>query len=120
MLLDGTRRDTPVDYASTLNGLAAGDATLCTEDRAFLYSHVFGDANLPADDDFIFDDAAAGDASLCGNHHVLTDAHIVADVHQVIQLAPAPNDGDVEGAAVDGAVGANLDMIVNLKASLLR
>ena len=48
------------------------------------------------------------------------DLHVVADVHEVVDFCAAADSGFVEGAAVDGGVGADLDIVFNHQTSDLR
>ena len=77
-------------------------------------------AHLSAHHAVIADAATAGNAGLGGDHDVCADAAIVANVDQIVELRAGPDDGLIESAAVDGAVGANLDVVADDEAADLR
>src|SRR5690242_9963010 len=103
-----------------LNDLAGGNAGLCAHDGPRLDSDVIGDAHLSGEDDAFFDHAAAGDAGLRCYDDVATDADVMTDVDEIVEFHPVADDGGIEGAAIDGAVSADLDVIADLESSLLR
>ena len=48
------------------------------------------------------------------------DVAVVSDVNEVVDFCAASNAGLGEGTAVDGGIGANLNVVFNDKGSLLR
>src|SRR5207245_5682989 len=78
------------------------------------------DAHLGSENDVFFDYDTARKTGLRGNHHVFSDLAVVADVDQVVDLGAAPDAGDFQGSAVDGRVGADLDVIGDFEAAGLR
>src|SRR5207245_879760 len=62
----------------------------------------------------------AGDANLADQQVVRTDAAVVGDHHKVVDLRPQADARGLEGAAVDGGAGADLDVIADLDAAQLR
>src|SRR5437879_2331631 len=78
---------------------------------------MISEAHLAANDCPVFNHATAGDPRLGGNHDIFTDPHIVANVHKVIELRSAPNHGCIECAAIDGGVGSDLNIVVNLESA---
>src|SRR5690242_498636 len=72
-----------------------------------------GDADLPAHDNMVADLGATGDADLGNDHAVLAQDAVVGDLHQVVDLAPPPDPGHLEGRPVDDGVGADLDVVLH-------
>src|ERR1019366_5922938 len=95
-------------------------ARLSAKNRASFDGSMVAKAHLPAQQAVVSDAAATGNARLGGNHHVGSDAAVVANVHQVVELRARPDGRLVERAAVDGAVGADLDVVADDEASDLR
>src|SRR5207244_4110411 len=63
--------------------------------------------------------SAAGDPDLRDEQRVLADDDVVADVDEVVELRAAADAGLAERAAVDGAVGAYLDVVLDHRDSNL-
>src|SRR4029079_8192356 len=63
---------------------------------------------------------AARDADLRHDAGVLADVAVVADLHQVVDLGAAPHARGAEGGRVDGAEGADLDVVLDLDPAGLR
>src|SRR5581483_4629039 len=78
------------------------------------------DPNLSPDDDVIFRDRAAGKTGLRRHHHVLPDPHVMSHMHQVVELRAPPDHGGIKRSAVDGRIGADLDVIADLECPYLR
>lgn len=112
--------DAPVDDAAAFEGLSRQDTALGAEDGAGLDGDVIAEADLSADDGVMFDDGAAGDAGLGGDDNVCADAAVVADVDQVIEFDAILDDGGAEGGAVNGGVGADLDIVADDETADLR
>src|SRR5690606_18342207 len=60
------------------------------------------------------DDRGAGDADAGRHGGVVAYAHVVRHHDLVVELDPVADDGVFEGAAVDGGVGADLDVVAYL------
>src|SRR6185369_763039 len=73
-----------------------------------------------ADDDVVFDDDAARESRLRCNDYVLADLTVMPDVHKIVDLRSSPDAGCLEGATIDGGIGANLDIILDFEPSDLR
>src|SRR5208283_2750685 len=78
------------------------------------------EADLAANDGIVADLSASRNAGLCRDHDVISNATVVADMHQVVELRAHPDDGLLQRTPVDGAVGADLDIIANHKLPDLR
>ena len=61
-----------------------------------------------ADHAALADGGAAGDPGAAGDDRVRADAHVVADLHEVVELDALLDHGVLDGAAIDGGVGADL------------
>src|ERR1700693_5377513 len=81
---------------------------------------MFADADLAAENDILFDGDTAGEAGLRGDHHVFSDLAVVADVYEVVDFRASANAGCIQGSAVDGGVGADLDVVFDFQAPDLR
>src|SRR5215467_12534846 len=79
----------------------AGHARLRGEDGPRADGHVIGDADLAGQDGAIADGAGARDADLGHKDHVLADLAVVAHLYEVVDLAPAADDGVAQRGAVD-------------------
>src|SRR5499433_130421 len=97
----------------------AGYARLRGEDGPFPDGHVIGDADLAGQDGAIANGAGARDADLGHQDHVLADRAVVAHLYEVVDLAPAADDGVAQRGAVDGGVGADLDVVGDAKTAYL-
>ena len=82
--------------------------------------HVLADADLSGDDSTIADRTGAGDAGERDENHVFSDVAVVPDVNEVVDLSAAANASFGKSSAVDGGIGANLDVVFNDESSLLR
>ena len=92
---------------------------MSAEHHSFFDVGTLSEADLAAEHNIFLDDDAAGKTGLRGDHDVLSDLAIVADVDQVVDLGAASDARDFKGAAVDGRVRANLDVIADFEAPLL-
>ena len=54
---------------------------------------------------------AAGDADLRGDEALAADAHVVGDLDEIIDLGAPPDHRLAEAGAVEGRVGADLDVV---------
>ena len=76
-------------------------------------SQMIGDARLSAHHDAVADDGASGDADLRADHAMPAETDVVSDVDQVIEHATGTDHRIVRGTAVDGAVGADFDSVLD-------
>ena len=120
ILFQRPRGAAPEDLAGASHLFAAQDAGSAAEDDACAYGCVFSNPDLAAEDGSVFDHARAGDAGLRCDDDVLADDAVVADVDEVVDLRAAADAGLAECAAVDGGVGADLDVVFDDEAALLR
>src|SRR5215469_12818754 len=97
-------------------GVYAGSGDRVAHRRITGDHHVVGDAEVTGETDHATDHAApadggaAGDAGAGGDGSVGTDAHVVPDHDEVVELHPLFDHGVVDGTAIDGGVGADLDI----------
>ena len=66
------------------------------------------------------DSGAAGDADLRAEDGMLADGHIVADLDEVIDFRASLNPGATKSGAVDGGIGSDLNIVVDLDGAGLR
>ena len=66
------------------------------------------------------DAARSGNAGLRRDHDIASHVHVVAEVDQIVDLHAALDAGFFQSAAIDGRVGADLDVIFNHEPPLLR
>ena len=97
----------------------AEDACASAEDDAGADVGVLAEADLAAEDGSVLDDAGAGDAGLRGDDDVAADHAVVGDVDEVVDLRALADAGLAERAAVDGGVGADLDVVGDDERALL-
>src|SRR5262249_24011271 len=74
---------------------------------------VAAEANRPGDHAARADAGAAGDPGAGGDRAVRADVNIVADLDLIIELDALVDHGVIDGAAIDGGIGANLDIIAD-------
>jgi hypothetical protein len=74
---------------------------------------VIGHAHLAGQDHPTAQARGAGDADLGDQQRVLAHLDVVADLHEVVDLAPSSHDGIAEGRAVDRGVGADLHVVLD-------
>ena len=78
------------------------------------------DAGVAAHDDEVAKLRRAGNARLRDDDAVAPDDGVVADLNEVVDLRAFADDRIVEGAAIDGRVGADLDVVADDDAAHLR
>src|SRR5713101_3952082 len=83
------------------------------QDRPLADTHMVGDAHLPRQHGPVADLTGAGHADLADQNHVLSDVAVVPDLHQVVDLRAAADDRRAHGGAVDGGIGADLDVVLD-------
>src|SRR5439155_7396124 len=69
--------------------------------------------DLPRENDVVSKHGAARDAHLRHDDAVLPDLNVVGDLHQIVDLAARPDPGGPGRGAVDGNVGADLDVVLD-------
>src|SRR4029450_2646914 len=75
----------------------AGHTRLRGHDGSRGHRDVIGDADLPGEDGAIADGARAGDTDLGDEDHVLPHLAVMPNLHEVVDLAPAPAGGVTGG-----------------------
>jgi hypothetical protein len=104
--------------------LAIGDVVhdtgLAADRGAMTDFDMTGEAGLAAESDVIADLSAAADTDLSDEDAMFAEGDVVADLDEVINFGAASDDGGSEGAAVDGGVGADLDIVLDLDLTDLR
>src|SRR6185312_12280079 len=101
-------------------GDIAGDAGTGRQPRAGADGQMIADADLAADQHHRAHGGGAADADLRHQKTVMADLHIVADMDQAVEAHAALDMGVADGAAVHGAVGAELHIILDDDAAQLR
>src|ERR1700761_4096566 len=81
---------------------------------------VIADADLAANQHHGADRGRAAYADLRHHQAVMTNAHIVADMDKAVETHAALDMSVADGAAVHGAVGAELDIVLDDDAAKLR
>src|SRR5581483_1393690 len=113
-------RSTPEDHAFTANHLVRWYAALCAQDSATFNANMVRNPDLPSDDNSFFKDGTAREAGLSRDYDVLANLYIVADVNQIIDFRASRNASYVQRAAIEGTVGANFDVVLDLESAYLR
>src|SRR2546430_746869 len=86
------------------------DRRIAGDDHVIGDGEVAGEAGAAADHAALADRSAAGHADAGGERTVGADVHVVPDLDEVVELHTLLDHGIVDGAAVDGGVGADLDV----------
>ena len=81
---------------------------------AFSNVGMLPDAHLSPQNDIVFHHNASRETCLGCNHHILTDPAVVPDVYQIVDLGAAPDMRDLKRPSVNGGVGPDLDVILDL------
>src|SRR6267142_5717015 len=87
-----------------------GDRRIAGDDYVVGDGEVAGEASAAADHAALADRGAAGHADAGGERTVGANAHVVSDLDEVVELHTLLDHGVVDGAAIDGGVGADLDI----------
>src|SRR6266851_5975427 len=116
-LADFHRREAADRHAG---GDIAHDAALGGDAGAGADRQMVGDADLTAHHDAVADRCAAGDADLAADDAAAAEPHVVADMHEVIEHAAGADHRIAGGAAVNRAIGADLDAVLDDDAAELQ
>src|SRR5438874_11031080 len=108
------RRRPPSSAADVL-----GDATLRTDGGVIANLDMPNDTCLTANQDTLNDPDTAGNSGLRCDDRILADHNVVRDLHEIVDLCSLLNPGSAKTGAIDGRVGADLDIIVDLYNSQL-
>ena len=95
-------------------------AGLSADARPFPDREMPAYSRLPGENGAIAHRCRPGHTNLRHQQAFLTDAHVVGNVHQVVDLGPAADHSVVDAAAIDGGVGANLDVVTDDTAANVR
>ena len=101
-------------------GNVVHDAAAGRDHRAGPDRDVVGNADPSAHHHVVSDRAAARNAGMRGKHAMPADLDVVRDLDEVVDLGPLPDHGVADGAAVDGGIGADLDVVLDDDAADLR
>src|ERR1043166_3281233 len=72
-----------------------------------------GEPHLASKGDKITQPGAASDAHLGNDDAMLPHNYVMGDLHEVIDLGTFADDSRTEGAAIDGDIGADFNIIMN-------
>src|SRR5215510_8405633 len=102
-------------------GLDVGrHAGLRADQRAVADTHVVGHPDLARQNHPPSEPRAARDPDLRHKDRVLTHLHVVPDLDEIVDFRAAADDGMAERRAVDGAVRADLHIVLDDDAAGLR
>src|ERR1017187_9686270 len=110
-----TRRSAPEDDTPPADYLIRQHAAARSENDARLDRCVVSDANLSSHDRTVSDLDTARNAGLGCDHDIGSDGNVMPDVYQIVELGSRADHGFVQRTAVNGAVGADLDVLANDK-----
>src|SRR5205814_7233409 len=96
-----------------------GNATLRTDGSVIANFAVPNDTSMTANQDTLTDPHTAGNSGLRCDDRILADHNVVRDLHKIVDLCSLLNPGSAKTGAIDGRVGADLDIIVDLYNSKL-
>src|SRR5208282_5338526 len=108
------------DCLCAANAFAAENTGLTANDGAVFEMALLPKTRLAAHHYVLAEIARAGKTDLCGHNGVRADLAVVCDVHQVIQFNAFPDARVVERTAINGRVGANLNVVRDFDDSGLR
>src|SRR6202165_5350403 len=97
-----------------------GDRRTAGDDHVVGDGEVAGEAAVAADHAALADRGAAGHADAGGAGTMSADAHVVSDLDEVVELHTLLDHGVVDGAAIDGGVGADFNIRSNAHPAQLR
>src|SRR6059036_2905397 len=112
-----TRRSPPEHNPLAANDFLRRDAGLRSQNRTFFDAHMVGDAYLTTDYNIIFHHGAAGEPGLRRDDHIFSNLYVVANMHQVVDLRPAPDARYIQRSAVNGCVCSDLDVVFNFQSA---
>src|SRR5205823_3624485 len=90
------------------------NATLRTDGGVIANLDMPNDTSLTANQDTLTDPHTAGNSGLRCDDGILADHNVVCDLHEIIDLRALLNPRPSEPGAINGRVGADLDIIVDL------
>src|SRR5580698_8417207 len=100
--------------------LAAEHAGLSAENHARADVRVVANAHLSRQHSALAHRARSADTGSHHQDHILADVAVVANVYQVVDLRPAADARLGQRAAINGRIGADLDVVLDRQRSLLR
>src|SRR5205814_7238570 len=98
---------------------ALGDATLRTDAGVIANLDMPNDTSLTANQDTLTDPHTASNSGLRCDDRIRADHNVVRDLHEIVDLCSLLDPGSAKTGAIDGRVGADLDIIVDLYNSQL-
>src|SRR5436309_825739 len=75
--------------------------------------YIITDSHVSAEHDEVAYRNASGDTHLPGDQAMAPDDGVVADLHLIVDLGSLADHGIAVAAAVDGGVGADLDIVLD-------
>src|SRR5438552_12338641 len=78
------------------------------------------DSHLSGNHDALPNSGTSRDSGLRGNDGVLADDDVMRHLHKIIDFNAFLNPGSTEPRAVDGGIGADLDIVIDLHDAHLR
>lgn len=93
------------------------DSGLSRDRDVIAYLKVARDSNLAGKDHVIAQLRTTGDSGLGHDQAMLAQGHIVGNLDEIIDLGAAPDDRRTKCPAINGDVGADLDIIANKHAA---
>src|ERR1700730_396414 len=106
----GTARRAAPDLAG---GHVVGLAGLSRQDSALPDRDMIGDTDLARQDGAVADRARARDTDLRHEDDVLPHVAVMPDLHQIVDLAAAPDARFAERRPVDGGIGPDLHIVLD-------
>src|SRR6266566_6408767 len=91
-----------------------GNTTLRTDGGVIANLDMPNDTSLTANQDTLTDPHTAGNSGLRCDDGILADHNVVCDLHEIVDLCSLLDPGSAKTGAIDGRVGADLDIIVDL------
>src|SRR4051812_42261892 len=115
MLFDGPGWYAPINFSLAPYDLPSGHTAFGSENHSCPNGDMVTNPYLSADDRCIFYHAASGNTSLRSDYDVFPHLHVMSDVNKIVELGAASDDGRIQSASIDGRIGADLNVIVDLQ-----
>src|SRR5262249_26241349 len=91
-----------------------GDASLCPDHRTVADLNVPNDTGLTANHYALANSHASSNSRLGSYNGVFADHHVMRDLHQIINLCSRLNPSPTETRPIDGRVGTDFHIVVDL------
>ncbi len=108
-----TRRPAPEDDSSATDYLIRQHATARSENDPRLDRGVVSDTDLASHDRALSDLDTSRNTGLGRDHDIRSYRDVMPDVYQVIEFGSGANHSAVQCAAVNRAIGADLDIVAD-------